>query len=205
VPAVAGAPATVTGPRRQPVFAFAGTINSPGYVALLRRLVAATAREQSRVVLYGPITQQQALESGLALPNVTIAGLLAPEELQVRLQQDADVLFVPMSFHAADRPNMRMGFPSKLTDYTAVGLPLLIYGPDDCSAVRWARDNHGVAELVTTDDDQAIGAAVKRLTREPQYRATLAAAARRVGDRDFSADTAAAIFHGALLSAVGRS
>ena len=75
---------------------------------------------------------------GLDLPNIRLGGLLKSDELLRRLRADADVLFVPMSFAADDHDNMRMGFPSKLTDYTAVGLPLLIAGPADCSAVRWA-------------------------------------------------------------------
>ena len=51
----------------------------------------------------------------------------------------------------SDRINMEMAFPSKLADCTATGLPLLIYGPAYCSAVTWARENPGVAEVVETE------------------------------------------------------
>jgi hypothetical protein len=61
-----------------------------------------------------------------------------------------------MSFNAVDRANMEISFPSKLTDYTAVGLPLLIYGPHYCSAVQWARENPGVAEVVTADNAETL-------------------------------------------------
>jgi glycosyltransferase involved in cell wall biosynthesis len=197
-------PAT-EGPSRAPdrplVFAFAGTINSAGYGDLLRGLAESAARHQGRLIIFGPTTEAQGARFGLALPNVTFAGLLPPSELLIRMRLDADVLFAPMSFADAERANMRMGFPTKLPDYTATGLPLLIWGPPDCSAVRWARENDGVAALATTDDRASIDAAVDRLVRDAGYRQRLAAEARRIGDRDFSAAAAHATLHRALAGA----
>ena len=146
-----------------PVFAFAGTINSSGYVRLLQQLAEQLARHGGTLLIFGPLTPAQAAGAGLTAPNIRLAGLLPSGELLERLRADADVLFVPMSFAAEDRSNMRMSFPSKLTDYTAVGLPLLICGPADCSAVRWAQANDGVAEVVTSEDAAAMRAAVDRL------------------------------------------
>jgi glycosyltransferase involved in cell wall biosynthesis len=188
-------------PGGSPVFAFAGTINSPGYGDLLRGLAESSARHQGRLIIFGPTTREQGARFGLALPNVTFAGLLPPAELQTRMRRDADVLFAPMSFDEAERANMRMGFPSKLPDYTATGLPLLIWGPPDCSAVRWAQENDGVAEVATANDRPSIDAAVDRLVSDASYRKTLAAEARRVGDRDFSQAAAQATFHRALAAA----
>jgi hypothetical protein len=95
---------------------------------------------------------------------------------------------------------MRMSFPSKLTDYTAVGLPLLICGPEDCAAVRWAQANPGVAEVVASDDAAALGVAVDRLCRDRDHRIALACTAQRVGKRDFAAEHAEAILHAALVA-----
>lgn len=183
-----------------PVFAFAGTINSPGYAALLSDLAAHLARHQGILRIYGPLTQAQAAASALTAANIRLEGLLPSSQLLERLRSDADVLFVPMSFAEADRSNMRMSFPSKLTDYTAVGLPLLICGPADSSAVRWAQANPGVAEVVTSDAGPAIGSAVDRLCRDRDLRVTLARTAQAVGNRDFSAEHAEAILHAALVA-----
>ena len=188
-------------PDRPPVFAFAGTINSPGYGNLLRRLAESAARHQGRLIIFGPVTESQGTRFGLALPNVTFAGLLPPADLLARMRRDADILFAPMSFDEIERANMRMGFPSKLPDYTATGLPLFICGPPDCSAVRWARENDGVAEVATADDQASMDAAVDRLVQDAGYRKKLAAEARRVGDRDFSVAAAQAILHRALAAA----
>ena len=183
-----------------PVFAFAGTINSPGYAKLLIGLAAHLVRHHGTLRIYGPLTPGQAQASGLTAANVRLEGLLPSSQLLERLRAEADVLFVPMSFADADRWNMRMSFPSKLTDYTAVGLPLLICGPADCSAVRWAQANPGVAEVVTSDDVTAIGTAVDRLCRDRDLRVALARTAQAVGNRDFSAEHAEDILHAALVA-----
>jgi glycosyltransferase involved in cell wall biosynthesis len=184
-----------------PVFAFAGTINSPGYASLLRRLANAVGRMGGHVLIFGPLTIAQARGSGLDHPAIRIGGLVEPSALMQRLRAEADVLFVPMSFAPEDKANMQMGFPSKLTDYTAAAMPLLICGPSYCSAVRWAARNPGVAEVVAADDDATLEAAVERLTRDAKYRLRLAARAQQVGDRDFSAAGAAAVFQNALRGA----
>ena len=184
-----------------PVFAFAGTINSPGYATLLRHLALGIAKHKGELLIFGPITPAQAAAEGLAGSNIRLGGLLSSSDLLPRLRQEADVLYVPMSFAAPDRDNMQMGFPSKLTDYTAAGLPLLICGPAYCSAVRWATENPGVAEVVTAETVQALDAAVARLL-DRDHRLTLARRAREVGERDFSPAAAEAAFHAALRSAV---
>jgi glycosyltransferase involved in cell wall biosynthesis len=186
--------------RRGPVFAFAGTINSPGYVTLLRDLAESLRAHHGRLLIYGPLSREQADGAGLTADNIALEGLLPSAALLDRLRRDADVLFVPMSFAAADRWNMRMSFPSKLTDYTAVGLPLFICGPAECSAVRWAEANPGVAEVVTSADPAALRPAVDRLCRDGEYRARLARVAAAVGTRDFSATTAESILHAALVA-----
>jgi hypothetical protein len=93
---------------------------------------------------------------------------------------------------------MQISFPSKLTDYTAVGLPLLIWGPGYCSAVRWAQRHAPVAEVVTSQDVEEVNAALSRL-EQAQHRERLGRAAREVGERLFSHRSAMEIFQGALL------
>ena len=110
-------------------------------------------------------------------------------------------MFLPMSFAPQDRQNMEISFPSKLTDYTLTGLPLLIAGPNYCSAVRWAKENPGVAEVVETVDVALLQAAVDRVVENVPYRQRLAARALEVGRTYFSYETAQATF----LSALGSS
>src|SRR4029453_7093108 len=99
-----------------------------------------------------------------------------------------------MSFDKVDRPNMEKAFPSKLADYTAVGAPLLIYGPPYCSAVRWAEEMPGAAEVVTTQGVIALEKAVYRLASSPEYRAALGTRALSAGGQCFSHEKVQSVF-----------
>ncbi len=210
-----GAPATVIYPSRSansPDFAepptrstsepftiaFAGSINSNGYIQALTALQTALKPVNGRLLIFGPLTTGEAQHAGLNDPNTKICGLLSAEELLQRLREEADALFVPMSFADCDRSNMEMAFPSKLADYTATGLPLLIYGPGYCSAVAWARANNGVAEIVDSADE--LGSAVTRLANDPVHRVALGNRALDVGREYFHHARAQQAFDQALSS-----
>ena len=167
--------------------AFAGTINSGGYVEALTALQNALNPVGGRLLIFGPN------QFGLDHPNTENRGLVSSSELLTRLREEAHALFVPMSFDDRDRVNMQMAFPSKLADYTATGLPLLIYGPPYCSAVVWARENPGIAEVVETEPD--LPTAINRLARDPDKRAALGKRALTVGREYFTHARAQQLFH----------
>ena len=181
-----------------PVFAFAGTINSAGYARLLRQLADGLDPHNGTLLVFGPLTQAQAAKAGLDHPRIRICGLLPSGELMTRLRHEADALYVPMSFAPEDRINMQMGFPSKLTDYTAIGLPMLVCAPPYSSVVQWVHANPGVAEVVTSEQPAALVEAVARIARDPAHRRRLAERAQEIGDRFFSVAETQAVFIGAL-------
>lgn len=173
--------------------AFAGTINSNGYIRALIALQDALKPVGGRLLIFGPLTTDAAQRAGLDEPNTEVCGLLSSASLMVRLREEADALFVPMSFDASDRANMEMAFPSKLADYTATGLPLLIYGPTYCSAVAWARENPGVAEVV-----EELPKSVEYLANNPGRRVALGKRALEVGRQYFTHKHVQQVFHRAL-------
>lgn len=172
-------------PLRSLTAAFGGTINSPGCVRTLRYLAETLSTLGGRLLIFGPLTVENARRQGLDLPNVELRGLVTSTMLMERFREEVDVLFVPMSFEAEDRPNMEISFPSKLTDYTVVGLPLLIYGPEYCSAVRWARENPGVADVVTTEGTASLLTACRSLLQS-QHRWELGIRSLQLGNSTFS-------------------
>jgi glycosyltransferase involved in cell wall biosynthesis len=91
---------------------------------------------------------------------------------------------------------MEMAFPSKLADYTATGLPLLIYGPGYCSAVVWAHENSGVAEIVEAETDLSL--AIQRLANDPEHRLRIGKRALDVGGANFTHARVQQVFHKAL-------
>ncbi|HJU93401.1 MAG TPA: glycosyltransferase [Pyrinomonadaceae bacterium] len=176
--------------------AFAGTINSPGYIRALLALQDALKSAGGRLLIFGPLTSGAAREAGFEPQHTEVCGLLSWSDLMARLRDEADAVFVPMSFDASDRTNMEMAFPSKLADSTATGLPLLIYGPTYCSAAVWAREIQDVAEVVEAESQ--LGEAIKRLANDPAHRVSLGRRALEVGREYFTHDRVQEVFSAAL-------
>jgi Glycosyltransferase Family 4 len=195
-------PARLSQNRQSLTVAFAGTINSDGYVKALKTLHSALEPVGGTLLIFGPLTEQEAKNVGLDQPGIVLCGLLKWNDLIERLREDADVLFVPMSFEAVDSSNMEMAFPSKLADYTAVGLPLLIYGPGYCSAVRWANENPGTAEVVSVEGTGPLKTAVERLASGSADRVLLGRRALSVGRRYFSYGVMQETFNRALMRSI---
>jgi hypothetical protein len=107
-------------------------------------------------------------------------------------------MYVPMSYREQDRPNAEVSFPSKLADCTAVGLPLIVDGPEYCSAVRWARENPGVAEVITDESVDALAEAVSRLLEDSAHRLRLAKEAICRGQQYFGFNRAVSILYSNL-------
>ncbi len=176
--------------------AFGGSLYG-SYLSVLERLAVALDAVGGRLHIFGPPHPDRARMARLQRPNIQLHGMVGAAELMSRCRETADVMFVPMSFEPRERRNMEIAFPSKLADCTAIGLPLLINGPDYCSAVRWARDNPGVAEIVTDDSVESLRAALQRLA-EPAHRWRLAEQAIQRGREYFSHARAEASLFGAL-------
>jgi len=189
-------PAHLADREKQFTVAFAGTINSRGYVRALSAVQKVLEQVNGRLLIFGPLTSVEAKQAGLNHRNTEIRGLLNSTELLTRLRDEADALFVPMSFAATDRANMEMAFPSKLADYTATGVPLLIYGPSYCSAVAWARENVGVAEVVEAECELAT--AIARLANNPDHRVALGKRALDTGREYFTHARVQQRFHQSL-------
>ncbi len=121
-----------------------------------------------------------------------------------RLGQTAHALFLPASFEPRERDDVATLFPSKLADYTAVGLPVLIWGPTYSSAVRWAIENPAAAVCASTTDSGALTAAIRRIVADASYATGLAAAAVRAGSRCFDQAAARSSLYRALRSPVDK-
>ncbi len=177
-------------------FAFAGSMNTIGMVAANARLAAVLAPLGGKLVIYGPATRETQPE--LDLPNIEFRGLLTPNALSDALRTEIDYLFLPMWSEPKYHDNMRLSFPSKLTDYCNVGLPILATGPDYCSAVQWERSYPGVAAVVTDETPEALRTAVTRLFEDRPRTLALAERAKTVGDQLFHPRAAEETFFSAL-------
>ena len=198
--AVFSDPPTLSQSNKPFTIGYAGTLYAD-HARTLLGVAHGLARVGGRLLLFGPFDSVQVSRFQLDLANVHCCGLIPSEELICRLREEADALFVPMSFSDSERQAARLNFPSKLADYTRAGLPLFIAGPPDSSAVRWALSNPGVAEVVQSRDADLLMAAILRLADNPAYRYRLARGAIEIGNRYFSHDRAEFALFSELVAA----
>lgn len=194
-PVYAGPPEPRAGARF--TLGFAGTITD-GYAKTLRMAAAALEPLGGEIVAYSSQNPKSMDRLGLRLSNVRIKPLVPYHQLLEDFRQLADGLLLPLSFRNEDRIRMVTSFQSKLADYSLTGLPILIFGPGYASAVQWARDNPGVAEVVDHEDPAALGKALDRICRDRLLRLQLASRALEIGRQCFAHSTAWKVFAAAM-------
>lgn len=126
-------------------------------------LVQARPHRQLQLKLFGPPLDwpdffvQQVTANGIYggfIPNVS-------HELR-----KADALLVAMSFHERDRMRMQTSFPSKIVGYCQFRKPIIIWGPEYCSAVSWGR-KYQSALVVTSSLAEDLVKAIEELVTQP--------------------------------------
>lgn len=126
-------------------------------------------------------------------------GFLDHESCARELAQ-ADALLVIMGFDEESRMIESTSFKSKMVDYLVQHKPLIIWGPDYCTAVRHAR-RENFAEVVTERDPHLVVKAVVDLSCNPDKREALV----RNGERFFKKNLDADIVFGKALEETVRT
>ena len=127
-------------------------------------------------------------------------GFIAPNELAESLQKFQAALVV-MSFAPSHRRRMTTSFPSKMIDAMQLSLPVVIWGPEYCSAVKWARRRKR-ALCVTDPNPSAIRRALEELAASPAGQERLAESSREATATDFNHERIQAQFVDALRRAI---
>jgi glycosyltransferase involved in cell wall biosynthesis len=86
----------------------------------------------------------------------------APREELNDWLASADVFLVVMSFDPALQRRMETSFPSKLPEYAQFGKPIVIWGPEYCSAIHWGRKGDR-AICITDENPTVLVAALEKL------------------------------------------
>jgi glycosyltransferase involved in cell wall biosynthesis len=174
---------------------YAGSLDVGDYVKQLVILGRLLAKMGGRLILFGPFTSESLVAHGMCMKNIVLGGLLTSSELIRRLHRDADALFVPNSFQAS----ADLAFPSKLTDYTATSLPLLIWGPPESAAIKWAFQESCQGATVTMNDECAMVEMLTKLKSDFAWRRQIGLVAGEAGRKCFSVERAQRILFDCLL------
>jgi hypothetical protein len=97
--------------------------------------------------------------------NVEIRGWLSQEDLLPELA-DADLLYCPYWFDPAFEEAARLSFPSKLSTYLKVGVPVLFHGPDYASP-RIFLEKYNAAYICGTLDHNVIADILRSIILSP--------------------------------------
>jgi glycosyltransferase involved in cell wall biosynthesis len=205
-----------------PIPGFTSTISSEEAIFTNGASRTFRIRYGGNLVEYGPMLGQ-ALLCLADLPRVRLEvrgnGPLWPVSLQEQMKrsgnwldfvagfewqfwlQSSNAFLVPMVFDPGMRRRMETSFPSKLPEFTQCGKPIVIWGPEYCSAVQWARPGHR-ALCVTDPNPTVLRCALERLAASPAEQERLAVSAREAARGDFNPERLQAQFIAALRRAV---
>lgn len=180
------------------VVAYAGSLWGGGCLEMLQDVATILQQRGGRLDIYNDATQERLVAAGLTATNVRACGFPPLAQAAEQIGATADLLLLPLSFLPHERLNTRINFPSRLADYTSFGLPLLLWAPAEHSAVRWAKEHDGAAEIVTAREAPAIAAALDRLDASEGLRRTLAEKAVAAGRECFEMERGHEVLYGAL-------
>lgn len=141
---------------------FTGSIYWP-QIRSLQNLVQAVNEINDldiKVKLYAPHPRAYIESYGLGGPKVEIR-VAAPGEM-ARLQSQADILFLPLSWQTKSPGIIDTATPGKLADYLIAGRPMLIHAPATTTLVKYAKA-HQFAYVVDREDIKQLKQAIRRL------------------------------------------
>jgi glycosyltransferase involved in cell wall biosynthesis len=130
-----------------------------------------------------------------------LRAFLPVKQLWQELLSDCDALLLPYPFSHEQATLYRTHFPTKLSEYYTLGLPLLLLGPSYATGIRWGLDHQGSALVVTDRDPTTWRQALLRLKQEPELRVQLAASAQQIATEFFSPAASQQQFQQALTRA----
>jgi len=111
--------------------------------------------------------------------------------------RNCDILLLPMGFDPAVRQIESTSFKTKFLDYLTFEKPILVWGPEYCSAVRTAREFDS-AEVYTREDPAGAANVLMNLKANPARQSLLVANARLMYADRFNPDK----LHSQLVSRI---
>jgi glycosyltransferase involved in cell wall biosynthesis len=155
------------GPSAPFIVTFAGNL-SDWYGVMLEELISLALEKNSPIEfkIYGANQSWSADFDHLARERDIYRGFLPFEKLSDEMAK-ADALILPMGFGDSSALIERTSFKTKFLDYLAFQKPILVWGPDYCSAVRVAREFDS-AEICTDANPAKALAMLESLARSPE-------------------------------------
>ena len=174
---------------------FAGNLGY-GYGTEILRLLPALREAGARVVIYSrrPAGPYAALAEA---PDVCDwRGFVPSAQAWSAIQRDCDAVWLPYPNPAGSMEQLfRYHFPSKLPEYLALGMPVLVTGPSYATGAKWAIGHPAATVFSPAESLPEFSRLLVRLREQGVLRRALAEAAWSAGEADFSPRKLEADFH----------
>jgi len=159
---------------------YAGSLNY-GYADGIQALLPALKAAGATLRVYSPVAPE-----GLG-KHLEYAGFSpVPTHTWERVKEECDVVLLPYAWPEHFRTLCETHFPSKLTEYLALGMPVLISGPAYAAGVAWGLQHPSAALTVSDPSSEAMRVACVCLHEDARLRRSLALEAVRAGNEEFN-------------------
>lgn len=131
--------------------------------------------------------------------------LTTAEAVWARIKDECDAVLMPYCFpNLGHQELFRTHFPSKLPEYLALGMPVIIAGPPYATGVKWGLRNPDACVVITEQDGEQWAHALMRLRDNAELRLQLSVSSVRAGERDFDPVAIRSLFREALSEAAAN-
>lgn len=126
-----------------------GTVgdNNINEIAMLNRVIEEYYRNKIVINLYGSVRRQSILDVINGLKSVKSHGHIS-HEYALNIMKMSDILFMPLSFRKQYGQYYKLSMPTKITEYLASSVPILLFAPDSFAVTEYLA-SHNAAFVVT--------------------------------------------------------
>jgi glycosyltransferase involved in cell wall biosynthesis len=127
----------------------------------------------------------------------------APREEYEKWMFTAEAFLIPMLFEEKYKRRMVTSFPSKIAECVQVEKPIIIWGPEYCSAIQWARQG-SKALCVTSSDPKELIKEIERLINDKEEIERLTEKSRYAALNEFNRNKILCQFNNTLKELLER-
>ena len=183
---------------------FVGNLNY-GYGDELLRLCSSLRSSGTRLVIFSSPPGASCSALLEARDIVDFRGFAPAEQAWAAVKSECDAVILPYPNPAGRMEALyRFHFPSKLPEYLALGIPVIVTGPDYATGVSWALNNPGSAVAWTGVDPLGLARLLIDLRDNSELRLRLADGALSAGASAFDPACIEAEFRRHLIEAASR-
>jgi glycosyltransferase involved in cell wall biosynthesis len=184
-----------------------GFVGNPnyGYGEQLVKMLPAIRQAGARLIVWGHAPGGAAAPLATARDVVDLRGFVPSNEAWDAVKRECDAVVFPYLDPPGAMERMySIHFPSKLPEYLALGMPIVMVGPECATGVRWAIRNPQVLAFLEGKEAPLWAGCLRKLADSPDERSRLAAASLAHSGSYFDPISIRARFVAALVSAAKK-